>query len=151
MIVYGTKIKSDINFPLDLSHETEIRYEIELSSKVPVELKNAITCGFPLFYSHGRKIYLYSDRVTDGNENDQPWCYDVDGVVKFYWFGGEQTIYYELDEKHDAKLLSFWFIHQMLPIYMTLEGMYDFIHAGAVEVDGKPIFFIALQWVVNLH
>ncbi len=35
MIVYGTKIKSDIDFPLDLSHETETRYEVELSSKVP--------------------------------------------------------------------------------------------------------------------
>lgn len=26
---------------------------------------------------------------------------------------------------------------------MTLENMYDFLHAGAVEVEGKPIFFIA--------
>jgi hypothetical protein len=26
---------------------------------------------------------------------------------------------------------------------MTLENMYDFLHAGAVEVDGKPILFIA--------
>ncbi len=143
MTVYGTKIKSDIDFSLDLSHETETRYELKLSSKVPDDIKSAIICGFPLFRSHGRKIYLYSNRVMDSNEVGQPWCYDVAGVVKFYWFGGEQTIYYELDEAHDTKLLSFWFIHQMLPMYMTLEGMCDFIHAGAVEVDGKPILFIA--------
>jgi len=143
MIVYGTKIKSDIDFPLDLTQETETRYEVELSSKLPVNLKKSITCGIPLFWSHGRKIYLYSDRVMDSSEINQPWCYDVEGVVKFYWFSGEQIIYYEWNEDHDANLLSFWFIHQMLPMYMTLEGMYDFIHAGAVEVDGKPIFFIA--------
>lgn len=42
MIVYGTKIKSDIDFPLDLSHETAVRYEVELSSKVPEESKDFI-------------------------------------------------------------------------------------------------------------
>ncbi len=28
MIVYGTKIKSDIDFPLDISHEMEMQYEM---------------------------------------------------------------------------------------------------------------------------
>ena len=143
MIVYGTKIKSDIDFPLDLFHETETRYEVELSSKVPVNLKKLITCGFPLYWSHGRKVYMYSNREFDGNEVDQPWCYEVQDIVTFYWVGGERTIYYELGEKGDANLLSFWFIHLLLPLYMTLENMYDFLHAGAVEVNAKPIFFIA--------
>ncbi len=40
-------------------------------------------------------------------------------------------------------LLGFWFIHLLLPLYLTLENMYDFFHAGAVEVEGKPILFIA--------
>jgi len=31
MIVYGTKINSDIEFPLDISHETEMQYVVELS------------------------------------------------------------------------------------------------------------------------
>ncbi len=143
MIVYGTKIKSDIDFPLDLSQETETRYEVELSSKVPSEFKKSITCGFPWYWAHGRKVYLYSDREFDGSEVGQPWSYEVQDVVTFYWVGGERKIYYALAEKGDANLLSFWFIHLLLPIYMTLENMYDFLHAGAVEVEGKPIFFIA--------
>jgi hypothetical protein len=143
MIVYGTKIKSDIDFPLDLSHETEVRYEVELSSKVPDKLKNAIICGFPLYWAHDRKVYLYSDREFDGSEIKQPWCYEVKDVVRFYWVGGERKIYYKLDKKGDENLLGFWFIHLLLPLYMTLENMYDFLHAGAVEVNGKPIFFIA--------
>lgn len=143
MTVYGTKIKSDIDFPLDLSHETETRYEVKLSANVPDVLKSAITCGFSLYWAHGRKVYLYSDRVFDGSEARQPWCYEVKDVVRFYWLGGERTIYYELGEKGDANLLGFWFIHLLLPLFMTLENMYDFLHAGAVEVEGKPIFFIA--------
>jgi len=141
--VYGTKIKSDIDFPLDLSHKTETRYEVELSSKIPLVLKQSIICGFPLYWAHDRKVYLYSDREFDESEVGQPWCYEVQDIVKFYWVGGERTIYYELSEKGDANLLSFWFIHLLLPLYMTLENMYDFLHAGAVEVEGKSIFFIA--------
>ena len=143
MIVYGTKIKSDIDFPLNLSQETETRYDVELSSKVPSELKRSILCGFPLYRAHGRKVYLYSDRLFDGSDAGQPWCYDVEDVVSFYWVGGERTIYYVLHKEGNAALLGFWFIHLFLPLYMTLEGKYDFLHAGAVEVEGKPIFFIA--------
>lgn len=143
MIVYGTKIKSDIDFLLDLSHETQTRYKIELSSRIPAELKKSITCGFPLYWAHDRKVYLYSDREFERSETGQPWCYEVQKVVTFNWVSGERTIYYELDEKSDVNLLGFWFIHLFLPLYMTLEKMYDFFHAGAVEVEGKPIFFIA--------
>ena len=143
MIVYGTKIISDIDFPLDLSQETETRYKIELSSNIPERLENPITCGFYLYWAHDRNVHLYSDREFDGSDAGQPWCYEVEDVVKFYWTGGERTIYYEFGEKGNADLLSFWFIHLFLPLYMTLENMYDFFHAGAVEVDGKPIFFIA--------
>jgi len=143
MIVYGTKIKSDIDFPLDLSHETETRYEVELSSKIPTELKASITCGLPLYWGHGRDIYFYSNQEFNGSTEGQPWCYEVEDIVRFYWVGGERTIYYELDEKGTIHLLSFWFIHLLLPMYLTLEDMYDFLHAGAVEVEKKPICFIA--------
>jgi len=143
MIVYGTKIKSDIDFPLNLSRETATRYELELSAKVPDEIKRSITSGFQIYSTHGRNVYFYSDRPFDGSEIGQPWCYEVKDVVRFYWRGGEEIIYYELDEKGDANLLSFWFIHLLLPLYLTLEEKYDFLHAGAVEVEGKPILFIA--------
>ena len=141
-IVYGTKIKSDIALPLNLSHGTEIRYEAELSSQLPDKLRKAITYGFPFYSAHGRKVYLYSDRALDGGETGQPWCYEVKDIVRFYWNGDERTIYYELDNKGEINLLGFWFIHLFFPLYLTLENMYDFLHAGAVEVAGKPILFI---------
>ncbi len=143
MIVYGTKIISDIDLPLDLTYDTQVRYTLELSSNVPEVLGGAITCGFPFYWAHGRDVYLYSDQEFNGSDIGQPWCYEVKDVVRFYWVGGERTIYYKLDKEGDAGLLGFWLIHLLLPLYFTLEGMYDFLHAGAVEVAGKPILFIA--------
>lgn len=144
MIVYGTKIKSDISFSLDLSQETEIRHEVELSSEVPDTLKKASFDSNFLYSSHDRNIYLHSDRLINGSSNrGQPWCFEVKEIVRFYWHGGDRTIYYELDDKGDVNLLSFWFIHQFLPVYMTLENMYYFFHAGAIETEGKSILLIA--------
>ncbi|MBD3790336.1 MAG: hypothetical protein IE885_08275 [Campylobacterales bacterium] len=143
MIVYGTKIKSDIAFPLVLPDDVQFKYEVSLSSQVPDHLKRSIRCGFPLYFAHGRSVYFYSDRLFDGSDRGQPWCYEVKDVVRFYWRGGEESIYYEMDEKGDAALLSFWFIHLLLPLYLSLEEKYDFFHAGAVEVEGSPILFIA--------
>jgi hypothetical protein len=143
MILYGTKITGDIVFPLDLPMEGAYRHEVNLSSEIPEGLAEAITCGVYLYRAHGRDVHLYTDRIIEGNKAGQPWCYEVQDVVTFHWVGGERTIYYELGEKGDAHLLSFWFIHLHLPLYMTLEKMYDFLHTGAVEVEGKPILFIA--------
>lgn len=143
MNVYGTRIKSDVPFPLDLPVGTGVREEVELSSQIPPGLKNSITYGFPFYLAHGRKVYLFSDREFDGSEVGQPWCYEVKDVVRFYWVGGERSVYYELGGDGNANLLSFWFIHLLLPLYFTLEDRYDFLHAGAVEVEGKPILFIA--------
>lgn len=143
MNVYGTKITSDIEFPLTLSSTAATRYEVELSANIPVSLLDSITCGFPFYRAHGRRVYLYSDRVFDGVEAGQPWCYEVKDIVRFYWVSGERNVYYVLDEKGDANLLSFWFIHLLLPLYFTLENRYDFFHAGAVEIEGSPVLFIA--------
>jgi hypothetical protein len=143
MVAYGTKIKSDIAFPLDLSQETEVQHEVALLSPVPKELKAAITCGFPLYRTHGRRVYLYSDRLFDGSDIGQPWHYEVKGVASFYWRGGEGTIYYRLHKESNVELLSFWFVHLMLPLYLTMEGKYDFFHGGSVEIDGKAVLFCA--------
>ena len=143
IILYGTKIKADIELPLNFSHQTEVRYEVELFSEIPEELQKSITCGFYLYFAHGRDVFLYSNREFDGSEIGQPWCYEVKDIVTFYWISGERTIYYEMAERGNLNLLSFWFVHLLLPFYMTLEEMYDFFHAGSVEVNDKAIFFIA--------
>jgi hypothetical protein len=68
---------------------------------------------------------------------------DLDGLVSFYWRGGEPTLFYRAEAECTKELLVFWFVHVFLPLYLSLEKGYDFIHAAAVEVDDEPILFIA--------
>jgi hypothetical protein len=143
MTVYGTKITSDIEIPLELEQKTEIRHTLDLHAKAPASLKNRLRCGFQFLFAHGRKVYLYSDREFARSVKGQPWCYEVQGVAKFYWYSGEREVYYELGEEGNAELLGFWLVHLFLPLYLAFEEIYDFFHAGAVEIDNKPILFIA--------
>jgi len=59
MTVYGTKIKSDIAFSLNLSDETEVLHEVEISSKAPSKLKNQPPVDL-IFIGHmaGRCIFI---------------------------------------------------------------------------------------------
>jgi hypothetical protein len=96
-----------------------------------------------LYQAHGRKVYLYSNQEFDSYKTHQPFCYQVADILKFYWIAHEDTIYYEFTQKVDTHMLSFWFTHLMFPFYIALENMYDIFHGGAVEVDDKPILFLA--------
>lgn len=96
-----------------------------------------------LHTTHGRELSLHTDREMARSAPGQPWCLDVEGVVRFSWQGGEPTIYYYVHEQGSRALLVFWFVHIFLPLHLTLERGFDFIHAAAVELDGRPIMFIA--------
>jgi len=143
MIIYGTRIFSEINLPLNIPNDKKTRLEVTLSKIPPEILTSAITCGFPLYQTHGRKVFLYSDRVFEESKKKQPWCYEVKDILKFFWFGGESKIYYQLDTKGNSSLLAFWFIHLFLPFYLTLEHRFNFFHAAAVKVDKKNLLFLA--------
>ena len=143
MILYGIKIDSDIEFSYDFSQTTQHRYTKKLRTNPPANLKDSINLGWRLYQAHGRKVYLYSNQEFNSYEAKQPFCYQVEDILKFYWIAHEDTIYYEFTQEADTHLLSFWFTHLMLPFYIALEQMYDIFHGGAVEVDGKPILFLA--------
>ncbi|MEM9090607.1 MAG: hypothetical protein AAGC93_17890 [Cyanobacteria bacterium P01_F01_bin.53] len=97
----------------------------------------------PLEASHGRDLYLHSDRELALSSKERPWRFQVAEVVSFAWVGGGSVIEYELHESGNRDLLAFWFVHIFLPLFLTLERGYDFIHAAAVEVDNQPILFLA--------
>ena len=143
MNIYGIKIDSDIELGYEFASDTEYRYTLALGSNPPQDIIEQITCGFRLYRAHGRKVYLYTNQEFDSYNPNQPFCYEVEDIVRFYWLGGEGKIYYEFISQIDNHLLGFWFTHLMLPFYIALEGMYDIFHGGCVEVEGKPIVFVA--------
>ena len=149
--LYGVKVFCD--FPL-------FEHPAPLSAVAPgehraLELREEGTNGglslhheslaevFPLYTTHGRELVLRTDRELARSTKGQPWCLAVEGVVSFTWVGGQPTISYHLHQEGTQPLLVFWFVHIFLPLQLTLERGYDFIHAAAVEVEEKPILFIA--------
>ncbi|WP_292663684.1 hypothetical protein [Nitratifractor sp.] len=143
MILYGTKVHSDLPFPLHLPATGDTRYEIDLRQGLPEDIRGEIRCGSFLYTTHGRRVFLYSDRLLEEPIPGQPYCYEAERIVRFSWRHGERTVRYELLEEGNADLLAFWFIHLFQPLYMTFEGLSVFFHSGAVEIEGAAIAFIA--------
>ena len=143
MILYGCRVRSDFPFPLKLPAEGEYRDEIFLSGDLPADLVRDIRCGTHLYDTHGRRVFLYTDRLLDTPLPGQPYCYEAENVARFYWRHGEDRIYYERLEEGDTERFAFWFIHLFQPLYMTFEELSIFFHSGAVEIDGDAIAFIA--------
>jgi hypothetical protein len=71
----------------------------------------------------------------------QPWCFEAQGAVRFHWVSGEGRISHERLGRTNDSQLAFWLIHILLPLYFTLEGVYELIHACAVVVSGRTVLF----------
>jgi hypothetical protein len=97
----------------------------------------------PLYAAHSRELFLHTDRELARSAPKQPWRLEVEGVISITWTGGENSVYYQSHQQSPKALLVFWIVHIFLPLYLTFERGYDFIHAAAVEVDNQPILFIA--------
>ncbi|WP_292656500.1 hypothetical protein [Nitratifractor sp.] len=143
MVVHGVKVITDIPFPLRLPEEGDYYDNVYLDSRIPDDISKSITCGSGLYQAHGRRVFLYSDRLLKGCETEQPFCYEVEDTLRFYWRHGEKSIHYQLLQKGNPDRLAFWFIHLLLPFWLTLENRGDFLHGGAVKIKGKGILFLA--------
>lgn len=90
-----------------------------------------------------RKVLITSNKPFSNLEKNQELYFHVDDVVTFFVKLNKKFIYYKLHKKGSVKLLKYWLIHTFLPILFTIEDKYYFIHAGSVEIDNKPVLFIA--------
>ncbi len=96
------------------------------------------------FYdSQGRELYLHSDKEFSATEEGRLWVFEIRKVITFFWISGEKEIKYICHEKYTEDLLKYWSLHTILPFYFMIENCYNFLHAGAIEVEEKPILFIA--------
>ncbi len=93
--------------------------------------------------NQGRDVLLCSDMKFMRTQQGQTWAFEIEEVVRFFWRSGTKTLRYTELEKFTSRLLEYWALQMVLPTFFTIEETYDFLHAGAVEIDGKPILFIA--------
>ena len=146
--LYGVKVFSDFALfdrPVAVTavapgeHAALILQRMADDDAAPLEYPEST----PLHTTHGRELTLRTGRELARSVAGQPWCLEVENVVSFTWTGGEAVIKYQLRDAGNQALLVFWFVHIFLPLHLTLERGYDFIHSAAVEVEGKHILFIA--------
>jgi hypothetical protein len=143
MTVYGTEIIHQIPLPMETPSVCDIRYSVELDDRVPADLRNAMRCGMALYRAHGRRVFLFSDRPVTRSASEQPWCYEAEGAVRFWWRSGTGMIHCERLGGTEWTKVEFWLLHLLLPLWLSLERRYHFFHAGAVEIGDRPVLFLA--------
>lgn len=104
--------------------------------------------SFILFFDNNqyRKVAITSDKPFIDNQTNQSINFLVENVVTFSTKVGENNIYYRLYKEGTQKLAMYWFTHTFLPILFTMEQVYYFLHAGAVEIESKPVLFVAASF-----
>jgi len=108
-----------------------------------VELDEKLLHELTFFNNQGRDLSLCTDREFARTQKGQIWAFEVKDVVTFFWYSGALRLEYIKHNNFTEELLEYWCLHIVLPVFFTVEETYDFLHAGAVEVDGKPILFVA--------
>jgi len=140
-LAYGTSVSAAADF-------TKHLFPAQHNPEAHVALREGLgeqhgllkVANFPT--SHGRELLLFSDDPLTA-ASAQNWRFEVTNVLSFGWQSGQREIRFEWVVEESPALLSFWFIHIVLPLYLSIESDYDFLHAGAVEVDNSAVLFIA--------
>jgi len=96
-----------------------------------------------LHNNQNRQVAITSNNSFSNIEKNQQVNFLVEDVVTFSSCTNSSLIEYKLHKYGSDKLMTYWLYHTFLPILFTIEDKYYFLHAGAVEVDNKPILFIA--------
>lgn len=90
-----------------------------------------------------RQVSLTTDREFTTPSDDQRWIFHVENVISFAWTTKGNTISYRYHELATDDIFRFWLYHIVGPIYFSINRTYNFLHAGAVEIEDKPVLFMA--------
>jgi hypothetical protein len=143
MIAYNYHIKFIPELKHDKKVEGSFTDTIEVKERTYTNLEKKLKQEMPFYNNQGRELSLYTDREFDRTVKGQLWVFEIKGVVTFFWHSGSLRIEYFQQENFTQDLLEYWCLHIALPIFFIVEEIYEFLHAGAVEIDGKPVLFVA--------
>ena len=108
-----------------------------------VDLNTMFYAKLDFMNNQGRDLTLYSDREMARTVKGQLWAFEIKDVMTFYWHSASKTLKYVKHDNFSEALMQYWYLQTVIPLYLTIEETYRFLHAGAVEIEGKPVLFIA--------
>ncbi|MGB5964743.1 MAG: hypothetical protein WBG65_04315, partial [Sulfurimonadaceae bacterium] len=141
MIAYNTKIQA--NPPLGVKGVTgsaKKMVAVEQKSSAPLD---RLSHRLQFINNQGREVTLLSDAALQKKRPGKLRGLSVENVVTFWWEEGASLICYAMESEGSLELVDYWLLHTLLPLYFTLEKQYDILHAGAVDVAGLALLFIA--------
>lgn len=127
-IIFGHDSSSKLNF-----------YQIEEDNSFSSDISHIIY----LDNNQYRRVSITSNGSFEDLYEGQKVYFHIENVITFYARLGSNKIFFKYYKNGNKELLKYWLFHTFLPILFTLENKYYFIHAGAVEINEKPVLFIA--------
>ncbi|MCK5071418.1 MAG: hypothetical protein KAR01_12770, partial [Desulfocapsa sp.] len=127
--IYGHCVK------LGKFQETEDAIQI-IEKEIPYIAKHN-----QFYQRQNRQLAFYSDIKQQLPVKGQHWFFDIRDVLSFSWESYTSTIYYQPHKLYTDKLFKYWLLHTVLPLYLTVEQIYTFLHAASVQIEEYAILF----------
>ena len=125
-------------FSSDLEKTTPDTIYINKTQTLPL---NDYQYEISFYTNQNRTIYLKTLDNFDTAKKFDKWIFVVEGVVSFLCDTNTKQILFQKDYNYQTKLMEYWLIHIVLPIYLSLDSTYYFLHAGSVNINAKAILF----------
>ena len=71
------------------------------------------------------------------------WAFEVKDTLILFWDNKKKEILYIEKKNYNFSKLLFWLLHTFFPIVLEFENSYKILHVAGVEVEDKPILFLA--------
>ncbi len=107
-----------------------------------IEKKIPYVMDHDQFYQRqSRQLAFYTDLKQQLPIKGQHWFFDIKDVLSFSWESYTSTIYYQPHQLYSDKLFKYWLLHTVLPLYLTVEQVYTFLHASSVQIGEYAVLF----------
>jgi len=94
----------------------------------------------------GQQARYWSNRNFSETDGLFSWALEIKDVITLVWNAEKREIGYGKDVNYSTERLYFWVLHTFFPLVLEFERTYRILHAGSVEIDGKPVAFSAFSF-----
>jgi len=143
--LYGCKIDSNLPLPAQTSADVAHTHVLELKlieDEKSGEFSPLKELGAPSD-THGRLVRVRAEVDGPSPIYSGAWEFLVEGVVSFRGEGDERIIRYKTVGSCSVEQIAFWYVHQVLPMYLSHLCGWSFLHASAIQLAGKALAFVA--------